>query len=251
MRLVKFCISLSIVFLITLQSLNAQKKETLSFLTDDNIRVTADIYMTNDIEAPFIILFHQAGFSRGEYIEIAPKLNDLGFNCMAIDQRSGLKVNSVINETHKFAKKEGKNTKYPDAFPDLEASVNYINKNYSPEKLIVWGSSYSSSLVFVLAAKYKDITGVLSFSPGEYFEFENKKISDWAKEVACPVFITSSKKEGEKCSLIFKRATNNKNVQYIPDFSGFHGSKALWESKSGYKSYWKEVKLFLEKIIEN
>jgi len=64
--------------------------KTITFPSHEGVTITADLYITNeDKNIPFIVLFHQAGFSRGEYREIAPKLNKLGFNCMAIDQRSG------------------------------------------------------------------------------------------------------------------------------------------------------------------
>ena len=160
-----------------------------------------------------------------------------------------MKVNGVKNQTHKDAKKKDKKTKYPNAFPDLEATLAYVSKTYSPSKTIVWGSSYSSSLVFILAAKHKEIDAVLSFSPGEYFEFEDKKIEDWAAQVDCPVFVTSSRKEGEDCGVIFKKASNENNVQYIPEVSGFHGSKALWEEKKGHEGYWDAVGTFLQRFL--
>jgi len=235
-----------IIVLISIQTVKAQNNnKTFKFTSEDNVQVTADLYLTDKKDAPFIILFHQAMFSRGEFIEIAVKLNEYGFNCMAIDQRSGLKVNGILNQTHKDAKSKGKATKYTDAYPDLEAALTYVKKEFSPEKLIVWGSSYSSSLVFILAAKHPEISGLLSFSPGEYFKFETKSISEWAKDVKCPVFVTSSEKEASECSLIFKNASNNKNVQFIPEVSGFHGSKALWSNKPGNEKYWSAVSHFL------
>jgi len=224
---------------------NNKSAETVTFFAKDNVEVTADIYLTEKKDAPFILLFHQATFSRGEYIEIAPQLNNLGFNCMAIDQRSGNKVNEIVNQTHKYAKSKNMNTKYPDAFPDLEAALDYVKTKFTSEKIIVWGSSYSSSLVFILAAKHNEIAGILSFSPGEYFEFEEKKISDWAKEVKCPVFVTSSRSEAKECKKIFTNVSNKNSKQYIPAFSGNHGSKALWKKNKGYNSYMKEVKQFL------
>jgi len=64
--------------------------KTITFPSSDGVKITADLYILHtDKNTPFIVLFHQAGFSRGEYREITPKLNRLGFNCMAIDQRSG------------------------------------------------------------------------------------------------------------------------------------------------------------------
>ncbi len=125
-------------------------EETLHFKARDGVNITADLYMTSAAEAPFILLFHQAGYSRGEYKEIAPKLNQLGFNCLAIDQRSGDKVNGIINETHIDAKKLNKPTQYIDAIPDLEAAYAYVRNKLNPNKMIIWGSSYSAALTFFL-----------------------------------------------------------------------------------------------------
>jgi len=94
------------LFLILTQSSNAQG-ETITFPSKDGLTITADTYITNpDNKTPFIVLFHQAGWSRGEYNEIAPKLNKLGFNCMAVDQRSGGSVNGIQNETTALAQKK-------------------------------------------------------------------------------------------------------------------------------------------------
>ena len=242
----KLILNLSLTLI--LFQLTAQTKQTITFQSEDDVVITADLYMTNNQNAPFILLFHQAMFSRGEYNETAPKLNKLGFNCLAVDQRSGLSVNKITNETHKFAKGLGKKTKYENTYPDLQASLNYITKTYQSQKIIVWGSSYSASLVFVLAAKNKKIDGVLAFSPGEYFKFENKTIQEWVKEVECPVFVTSSQNESNDCKNIFNSTGNPDSKQYIPEHKGFHGSKALWDSKKGNQNYWEHVKLFLSKF---
>ncbi len=96
--------------------------ETINFKASDGVNVTADLYMPHETSAPFIILYHQAGYSRGEYLSIAPQLNAMGFNCMAVDQRSGDKVNGIINETHKGAVAANLPTEYLDAIPDMEAA---------------------------------------------------------------------------------------------------------------------------------
>ena len=103
--------------------------ETITFKASDGISVTADLYMAHKASAPFIILYHQAGYSRGEYRSIAPKLNEMGFNCLAVDQRSGDQVNGVINETHKEAVAMQLPTEYLDAIPDMEAA--YLYAKYS------------------------------------------------------------------------------------------------------------------------
>jgi len=52
-------------------------------------------------------LFHQAGSNRGEYAMIGPMLAALGFNALAIDQRSGGNAWGRTNET---VKRLGKST---------------------------------------------------------------------------------------------------------------------------------------------
>jgi len=39
----------------------------------------------NDGASEIVLLFHQAGFSRGEFKNIAPRLVDSGFECLAVD----------------------------------------------------------------------------------------------------------------------------------------------------------------------
>ncbi len=227
-------------------SMNAQK--TVHFKASDGIKITADLYMTTNTNAPFIILYHQAGYSRGEYRNIAPKLNELGFNCMAIDQRSGKEVNGVINETHLEALKLNKPTEYVDAIPDVEAAYQYVKLGIKPDKIIIWGSSYSAALVFFLgSAHYNGVDGILAFSPGEYFKINGKEIKSYASKVECPIFITSAKNEEEQWKGIYNAAKKEKK-SFLPQTKGKHGSKALWKDNNSHEAYWNAVKSFLNKI---
>lgn len=225
---------------------DAATVSTVTFPTTDNLTVTADLYWTGDATKPFIILFHQARYSRGEYLEIAPKLNALGYNCLAVDQRSGSAANGITNETAKAAKAAGLSTNYPDAYPDLEAALAYVVATYAPNKLVVWGSSYSSSLVLVLASEHPDeIAAGLSFSPGEYFKLNDKKIEDYAKNITQPVFITSAKSEVKDWRSIADQITSAGSVFFVPQASGQHGSSTLNNNVSGHEEYWAAVEQFL------
>ena len=236
---------------ITANSVLAQTGKTVTFNSKDSVTVTADLYVEHADNAPFIIFFHQAGWSRGEYLEIAPKINKLGFNAMAVDQRSGGKVNDVTNQTKIDAEKLGKDTKYHDALPDMLAAIKYVSTKYPKAKIIIWGSSYSSALVLKLAGDYPYLVkGVLAFSPAEYFGRFGKGddfISKSAKNIQCPVFITSAKNEAERWKPIFDIIPSENKQFFIPKDSGHHGSRALWEKKKGYKEYWVAVKAFLKK----
>lgn len=231
------------------QEPTVQPITTVTFPTTDNLTVTADLYWTGDASKPFIILFHQADYSRGEYLEIAPKLNALGYNCLAVDQRSGRAAKGVINETSKAAKAAGLSTGYTDAYPDLEAALDYVVATYAPAKLIVWGSSYSSSLVLILASEHPDeISAALSFSPGEYFKLDGKKVADYAKDITQPVFITSAKSEEGDWRPIADQITTEGSVFFVPQASGRHGSSTLNDSASGHEEYWAAVEAFLASL---
>jgi len=168
----KFIFLSSGLFLLLVFS-SLQAKETITFLSKDSLPITADTYIDEtEKNRPLIVLFHQVGWSRGEYNEIAPKLNKLGFNAMAVDLRSGKSVNGITNQTAKVAQKLGKGMRYIDALPDMESALLEAQKIAGENsKIIAWGSSYSSALVLKLVGDKPALAdAVLSFSPGEYFK---------------------------------------------------------------------------------
>ncbi len=244
----KLKIIISTVALLAIFWSSKAQTKTIQFSSEDGITVTADLYQIENKDAPYIILFHQAGYSRGEYLEIAPKLNKLGFNCMAIDQRSGKGVNGVENETHKSAVQLNKKTKYPDAIPDVEAALKYVKNELNASKIIIWGSSYSAALVLYLGSKYSnDITGILSFSPGEYFSIEGNTIQSYASKIKDPVFITSAKSEEDSWRNMYEAIPLEKSF-FLPKVKGKHGSKALWDDSKEHEDYWNAVIEFLNNI---
>jgi len=236
-------------------SFSITAQETITFPSKDALPITANVYISQDNTAPFIVLFHQAGWSRGEYLEIAPKLNEMGFNCMAIDQRSGKGVNEVENETVKAAIAKDLATDYPDALPDMIAAIGYAKENYAKGKVIIWGSSYSSALSLKLAGDMDDeIDGVLAFAPGEYFTRFGKP-NNWIKQSAMkitgPAFITSAKKEHVNWKAIYDAIPSEKKQYFLPQTSGNHGSRALWEKFEDSGSYWEAVSSFLQQFLQS
>lgn len=220
---------------------------TIQIKSTDDIDVFADYYQNENPDAPIILLCHQAGFSRGEYLETAPELVVRGYTCFAIDQRSGNTVNAVDNQTARQAYQKGLGLKYADAYPDIAASIEYITENFPNQKLMLVGSSYSSSLALILAVKYQDMLScVACFSPGEYFTFAGKGIADWAKEINIPVFITSAKGEEGSWKNIFNLIPGNNKKEFIPAGEGIHGSRNLWNSTKNNVEYWEAFSAFLQ-----
>ncbi|MCF7825309.1 MAG: alpha/beta hydrolase [Candidatus Marinimicrobia bacterium] len=222
--------------------------QTILLPTSDGLTIKADVYEVVGGEAPVILLFHQARYSRGEYRSIAPHLNELGFTCLAIDQRSGDKIKGVSNDTYAQATKREMGTDYIDAYPDLELLLDHAKKTYPNQKIIIWGSSYSASLAIVLASQHpEDISALLTFSPGTYFNFKGKTIVDYARLVQCPVFMTCSLEEAASRREIFDAIPAASKTFFTPEFEGYHGSKALWPEQKGNEQYWEAVATFLDK----
>jgi dienelactone hydrolase len=241
-----------IILLTGLLASFGQEKELITFPSGDGITLTADLYMKHDKSAPFIVLFHQARWSRGEYLEIAPRLVKLGYNCMAVDLRSGGEVNGIKNMSVVAAEEAMKPTQYVDAYQDIDAAMKYARKYLADGKLIIWGSSYSSALTLRYAGDNPEaIDGVLAFSPGEYFKSQGKSgtyVTEGAARITKPVFITSAK--GEKVSWwkIYEAIPGDKKIYFLPTTAGNHGSKALWGKFGDSIRYWHAVEEFLKTI---
>lgn len=248
---------LPFAFLLTLSLLTgpalAGQARTITFPAPDGLEITADLYAPHpDKATPLIVLFHQAGWSRGEYRELAPWLNKLGFNCLAVDQRSGHEVNDTPNATAARAKAAGKGVTYVDAEQDLIAALKYARTNLATGKVIAWGSSYSAGLVLVVAGEHPELVdGVLSFSPGEYFS-DLGKPDDWVTKAAAgikaPVFITSARSERGNWQPIYA-AIKSAKASFVPNTKGNHGSRALWGKFDDSTGYRDAVGAFLEKYF--
>ncbi len=61
-----------------------------------------------------------------------------GYNCLAVDLRSGKEVNYIQNETAKRAREKNLSTEYLDAEKDMLASIDYV-KQFTKNKIILCG----------------------------------------------------------------------------------------------------------------
>lgn len=236
-----------ILFLsIFLSAIFLYSQETVTFYASDSLPITASLY-EKDASVPYMILLHQAGYSRGEYKETAPRLTNLGYNCLAVDLRSGDQVNFVQNETAKEAKKRKLPTEYLDARKDIEAAINYTYEK-SQKPIILVGSSYSASLALLIAKGNQKVKAVIAFSPGEYFG-SNFKIQPQLKNYDKPVFIACMQREYPYVIELAKYIPDNNKTIFKPqEGQGEHGSKCLWSSSVSNKEYWLGILMFFNKI---
>lgn len=224
--------------------------EHVAIETRDGLKLFAEIYLPHeDPSTPFLVLFHQARSSRGEYRQIAPRLKALGYNCMAVDLRSGKSCGEVMNLSAKTARKLGHNPTYLDALVDVEDSLAWARANHARGKLVAWGSSFSASLVLHVAGTRPELLdGAIAFAPGEYFSTLGKGatwIRDSARQVRCPVFVGSARSEKAEWQPIFEAMPTEAKTGFVPEAEGAHGSKALWKETPGHEEYWKALEAFL------
>lgn len=228
--------------------------ETIRFPSADELTITAELHRTStDPGTPLLVLFHQARSSRGEYRPIVPHLKEMGFNCLAVDLRSGQRMMDVKNGTARAASTLGKGTDYTDAIQDVVAALEYAREHYAPAgeaKLVAWGSSYSASLVLFVASQHPELVdGVISFSPGEYFSKLGKSatwVRDSASGVRCPAFLTGARSEEKEWRPILDAIASEAKTGFAPESAGRHGSRALWEDSEGSAEYWKALVGFLD-----
>lgn len=227
---------------------NIYAQKTITFPSQDGLILTADLYESKT-DDPYMLLFHQAGYSRGEYRETAEKFVKFGYNCLAVDLRSGGEVNFIHNKTAEVAYEKGLPTDYIDARQDMQAAVEFCYK-LSNKPVIVVGSSYSASLSLILAKENSHIKAVIVFSPGEYFENKNM-IRETIQGLSKPVFAASSLSEYTYMKDLFSKIDQTALTLFKPSKGeGIHGSKALWQNNESNNEYWLALMLFFSHLKE-
>ncbi len=224
--------------------------ETVALTAADGVKVHGDVWRAPGAKAPIIVAFHQAGSSAAEYAPIAPRLVKAGFTVLAIDQRSG---DGAFGGTNRTAAPLGwRELSYDSALPDLEAALAWAKAEAHGAPVVVWGSSYSASLVFLLAAAHPgDVAAVVAFSPAEYLARKDA-VRAAARKVTVPVYIdqSSGKDEIASSAAILKAVKSRDKQQLVAPAPSTHGSSTLREDKNGAgaEAHWQGVLAFLARV---
>jgi hypothetical protein len=101
---------------------------------------------------------------------IAPRLQQRGYACLAVDLRSGMNVLGYVNETYSRAKARQLATGYLAA-PRVEAAIQYARCRPSRGAGPARGQLvFSKALALVIASRSRSVAAVAAFSPGEYLK---------------------------------------------------------------------------------
>ncbi len=180
-----------------------------------------------------ILLFHQAGENRSEYNDIVPRLVQSGYSALTVDQRGGGLLGSMI-----------------DGKPDMEAALEWAQNKGVP--VIIWGSSYSASIVYMMAAERPSkMKAALAFSGGNYLG--GQRVLEAARKVTIPIFATSSPDEVAEMKSILDLAPSARKTFFIPKSGGVHGSGtlSLKQNPKGAEENWGAVLAFLSDAVAN
>ncbi len=215
--------------------------DVVRFRADDYVWVSADIYtVEKGKKAPIVLLFHQAGSNgRAEYAYHIPILIENGYNVLVVDQRNG---GSQFGEENRTVEGESfKEYSYCEAYPDLEAALEFvIDEGYSGSRY-AWGSSYSASLVLRLGMDHPDeLAGILSFSPAVGTAMAPCSTTVYIVENEVPSFLAVPSYEVAKHSGMAKRktrklagaASNYVDKMYIAE-PATHGASMLDPERAG------------------
>jgi alpha-beta hydrolase superfamily lysophospholipase len=230
----------------------APPEEQVTFEAADGVVIVGDLYMRHAKDAPMILLFHQAGANAAaEYASIVPRLEERGYNVLAIDQRSGGSRLGGENRTvERLAKKD---LHYCDAYPDLEAALQYvIDRGFTGPRL-VWGSSYSAALVIHLGVDHKDdIAGVLAFSPAAGAPMGSCDPTDAIQKIEVPVLALrpASEMKNERTRKQFETFKKLGHRTYVSE-NGVHGSSMLNPKRveGSIEKTWNAVFDFIDTVV--
>lgn len=245
-RMMRLIFSGLVMFsLLSTSNLSAQTSRRVKFPSKDGVTITADMYEANP-DYPWVVLFHKAQSSRGEFQRIAVKLNKLEVNCIAVDLRSGKEANFIVNETYVLAKNTGLGTEYMDSEIDMRAA---IEKAFiiARKPVIILGSSYSGSLAIKLANEMPQVKAVIAFSPGEYFG-KKLNVAEEASHLTKPTFIACGADEKKYTDPIANAVKSSKKIYFAPPKGGAHGAACLDKGTEGETEYWIQMINFIQTV---
>jgi alpha-beta hydrolase superfamily lysophospholipase len=221
--------------------------EPVTFEAADGLLVRADFFESSERRG-CLVLCHRSHFNRGEYATIAPRLQQHGYRCLALDQRSGMNVLGYVNETSSRAKARQLATGYLAATLDIEAAIQYARSRNRGESVVLVGSSYSAALALVIASSGSGVKAVAAFSPGEYLK--GVAVSTVVAQLRVPTFVTAARKELADVKQLMRAAPRAILTWHAPRADGAHGARCLWATTAGSDSYWKAFTAFLDRVCE-
>ena len=210
----------------TFVPLSAATEKQISFLTSDNVNISASLYLSENTSGlhPAVILIHQGGSDRKEWGFLLEDLNAEGYTVLAYDVRGHGKSDKVDSIYELFND--------PARAPkDLEAAVNYLAELPSIDKtrLAIIGTSIGANLACVGIATL-GIKTAIAIS-GKTSAVHNLSGST-TPELKSIFYISSMESEGARANWareLYKATAEPHRIIIVEDSTG-HGVEVFADS---------------------
>lgn len=221
-------------------------KNTLYLYSADSLLITADEYITADT-LPYLVLLHEQGSSRGEYVNILHRFQKMNFNCLVPDLRNGGNSGYLTNETAKRSRNRKYGRKAEDIEGDIRAAVDFAAMK-SGKKVILVGAGANGSLALKVGKEADPVKAVIALSPGEFFR-NQFSVEDTIAGMKKPVLVLSSKMEYPYMEQLLSRVDiSNKELFTPEDHEGRRGTGALTDNNPSQSEYWLSILLFFKEL---
>jgi len=200
--------------------------EKVSLTTSDNIKIAADLYGVKN-PVGFLVLVHMMPSAKESYTDLAERLQNLGYESLAIDLRGHGESDDGPNGYLNFS-----DSQHQKSIFDLEAAADYLIKNReaSPDKIYFIGASFGANLVLQYISEHSEHKTAILLSAG--LNYRGVKTEPLIKnlKIEQKVFFVSSRDDDsntqENQKLYDSVAAGSQKKIQIYD-SGGHGTDLL------------------------
>jgi hypothetical protein len=220
-----------LLFFICCTAGSMKGQEVVYFYASDSAKMRGELYL-RDYNLPFMILCLDDAGERSEFHDIAPRLLNLDYNCLAIDPGSGGSRHITL----------------ANALSGLHAALAYVSR-FNNQPVILVGSSWSASLCLVEAASNTRLKAIVALSPGEYFQ-PAISMPDVLEKINRPVFICGTRAEFSYLQKMAEKQPAGRLTLFQPEKGkGVHGAAALAGNDITRDEYWFALMMFFKKLV--
>jgi len=136
--------------------------EKISLTTNDNIKIAANLYGVKN-PVGWLVLVHMMPSTKDIYADLAGRLQNLGYESLAIDLRGHGESDGGPNGFLNFS-----DSQHQKSIFDLEAAADYLMKTREarPDKIVFVGASFGANLVLQYISGHSEFEIAVLLSAG-------------------------------------------------------------------------------------
>jgi alpha-beta hydrolase superfamily lysophospholipase len=189
--------------------------ENVSFTTTDGIKIAATFYKAQSPNGVAVILLHMRAKNRSDWKDFASKLNDAGFDALAIDFRGHSESGGVRIDN--FSGPD-----YQNLILDVKAAEEYLKTKDPNAKIAIVGASIGANTALNYAVQNPSVAAVVLLSPG--LNYMGVRTDETSKQISAPVFLATSSDDPQSYQGLETWQANIKNLEVVTFTNAGHGT---------------------------